>query len=250
MRDERRKALEAETLVKEVLACTLKINNTKHETDPSLALMYLKQYNLTLSDTIKALKKIRLDEVALPRMIEVMYTEEGDILNSVHNVCPLAAATRLLDKNIRLQHRRQKQKDKIVEAEKQRTSIITKGVAEINIPVLSLKYESNNLLSWIRVVYGKLEGIQEIPTHEGGLVAALKNSLVDFPLEEFTNCLTGRQLLQTLRNNYLSGPQGVRAVFNFSIQKGSTVPFAPACTTSRDSLTRILKLAHQVTLLK
>ena len=97
MRDERGKALEAETLVEEVLACTQTVNNTKSGTDPSLALMYLKQYCSTLSDTIRALKKVRLDEVALPRMKEVTYTEKGEILNSVRNVCPLDAAGRLLD---------------------------------------------------------------------------------------------------------------------------------------------------------
>ena len=51
-----------------------------------------------------------------------------------------------------------------------------------------------------------------------------------------------RQLFQVLRVTRLSGPEGVRAVFNFSLEKGSTLPFAPVCTTSKDSLTRILKL--------
>ena len=55
--EERRKALEAEALVEEVLACTRKVNNTKGETDSSLALMYLKQYCTNLNDAMKALKR-------------------------------------------------------------------------------------------------------------------------------------------------------------------------------------------------
>ena len=102
----------------------------------------------------------------------------------------------------------------------------------------------------MRVVNWKIEGVQELPTHEAGFVAAVKNSLSEFPLEEFTNCLTMRQIFQVLRVTPLSGPEGVRAVFNFSLEKGSTLPFAPICTTSKDSLTRILKFGHQVALLK
>ena len=91
--------------------------------------MYLKQYCTNLNDTIKALRKVRLDDITLPRMIEVTYTEEGEILNSVRNVCPLAAAARLLDEIIHLQNRHQKQKNKLVESEKQKANIISKGVA-------------------------------------------------------------------------------------------------------------------------
>ena len=92
LREERRKALEAEALVEDVLACACKVNNTKSDTESSLALMCLKQYCTNLNDTIKALKKVSLDEVTLPRMTEVTYSEEGEIVNSVGNVCPLAAA--------------------------------------------------------------------------------------------------------------------------------------------------------------
>ena len=100
------------------------------------------------------------------------------------------------------------------------------------------------------VVTGKVEGIQELPTHKAGFVAAVKNSLSEFRLEQFTNCLTVRQIFQVLRITNLSGAEGLRALFNFSIEKGSTLPFAQICTTSKDSLTRILKFGHQLALLK
>ena len=54
LQEERRKALEAEALVEEVLACSGKVNNTKGETDSSLALMFLKQYCTGVNDAIKA----------------------------------------------------------------------------------------------------------------------------------------------------------------------------------------------------
>ena len=116
-------------------------------------------------------------------------------------MCPLAAADRLLDEIVRLQNQQQRQKYKLVEPEKQKANIISKGVAEVSIPVLSLKYASNNLITWIRVVTGKIEGVQELPTHEAGFVAAVKNSLSEFPLEQFTNCLMVRQIFQVLSSN-------------------------------------------------
>ena len=90
-------------------------------------------------------------------MVETMYNDNGDILHTDPGIAPLAAANRLIDEITCLQNKRQTQKDDAQETKKQKASLISKGVSEVSIPVLSIKYLTNNLLALVQIVTGKTE---------------------------------------------------------------------------------------------
>ena len=60
--------------------------------------MFSKQHFTSVNDALKSLKKLRLDGVILPPMIETSYNNDGDLLHAEQGVAPLAATDTLINK--------------------------------------------------------------------------------------------------------------------------------------------------------